>query len=298
MAKASESNKGLWTILIVFGGLFGVFVVFAMLVFSAMGAGRGGDKQIGVIEIVGPIQSSKQVLEDIRSFAESKEIKGIIVRIDSPGGSVGASQEIFEALRKLDKKVVVSMGNVAASGGYYIACAAPKVFANAGTVTGSIGVISQTFEVDAVMEYLQLTVNTVTTGEYKDTGSPFRDFSEKDRKLYEALLQDIYLQFVDAVAEGRGLERKEVLPYADGRIFTGRQALEAKLVDELGGFEAALDYMKAELEISGEPTLVYPKRRQSLLNALFEESMSALGTEIRQAATPSFEYRWSGAAPQ
>ncbi len=297
MSKAQSSNRGLWTLLIVFGGLFGIFFVFAALIFVAMSPERFGDNQVGVLEINGPIVTSDQVLRDLRYFEERKEIKGIIVRIDSPGGSAAASQEIYEAIKRSEKKIVVSMGNTAASGGLYIACAGPKIFANPGTITGSIGVISQVFEVDEVMDYLLLKVNTILTGEYKDTGSPFRDFSDKDRKLYETILLDIYEQFVDAVAEGRQMERADVLKIADGRILTGRQAKEAGLVDELGGFEVASAWLATALDIDGPPKLVYPKRQaDTLMDLLLDKGMSAIKAEVRSAASPTatFEYRYAG----
>src|SRR5690606_170381 len=216
------------------------------------------ENQIGVVKIEGPIVSSQQIVEDIRKFDQQKEIKGIIIRIDTPGGAVGASQEIMEAIRNVDKEVVISMGNVAASGGFYIACAGPRVYANPGTITGSIGVISQQFEVDELMAWLKVEVNTVTSGELKDSGNPFRDFTQKDRQVYEDLIMDVYDQFVETVAEARDMSREEVLPWADGRVFTGRQAHKAGLVDELGGFESAVDYLAEELGMEGEPTLVYP----------------------------------------
>lgn len=297
--SASGSNRGLWTILIVFGGLFLIFAVLAVVMFGAMSRTAFGKNQIGVIEVTGPISSSDQFLEDLRYFEEQDQIKGIVIRIDSPGGAVGASQEIHEAIGKSDKKMVISLGNVAASGGYYIAVSGPRIFANPGTVTGSIGVISQQFEVDALMDYLQVKVNTVTSGEYKDTGSPFRDFTEKDRALYQALVTDIYEQFFDAVVQGRNLTEAEVRPWADGRVFTGRQAHKAKLVDELGGFDAAVDWLMDDLGLEGEPTLVYPPRRASgLFDVFLEQSLGAvrdnLGKNLQSAQSPTFEYRFVG----
>jgi len=219
--KPQKSSRGIWTIAIVFGGLFLLFLVFAVLLFNSVSQGRLGENQIGVIEIEGPITNADQILADLKHFNEQKEIQGILVRINSPGGAVAASQEIYEAVKNSEKKVVISLGNIAASGGFYIACAGPKVFANPGTITGSIGVISQTFEVDALMEYLNLKVNTVTSGVYKDSGSPFRDFTEKDRVHYEALVTDIYDQFLTAVAEARSMSKKDLAPYADGGVCTG-----------------------------------------------------------------------------
>jgi len=293
--KPQKSSRGIWTIAIVFGGLFLLFLVFAVLLFNSVSQGRLGENQIGVIEIEGPITNADQILADLKHFNEQKEIQGILVRINSPGGAVAASQEIYEAVKNSEKKVVISLGNIAASGGFYIACAGPKVFANPGTITGSIGVISQTFEVDALMEYLNLKVNTVTSGVYKDSGSPFRDFTEKDRVHYEALVTDIYDQFLTAVAEARSMSKKDLAPYADGRVFTGKMAYEAKLVDELGGMQAAIDWLAEDLDMKGKPTLVYPRRdAEGLLKLLFDEGMSSMGDSIESAATPSFEYRYMG----
>lgn len=296
---ARSSNRGLWTILIVFGGLFLIFAVLAVLLFGSMSRTAFGDNQIGVVEITGPISSSKQILENLRYFEEQDQIHGIVVRIDTPGGAVGASQEIFEAIQASDKKMVISLGNVAASGGYYIAVAGPRIFANPGTITGSIGVISQQFEVDALMEYLMVKINTVTSGEYKDAGNPFRDFTDKDRRLYETLVMDIYLQFLETVAAGRGLSVDTVKPWADGRVFTGRQALEARLVDELGGIHAATRWLMDDLGLDGEPTLVYPPARaEGLLDLFVNRGMSAMRTglehNLHSATAPTFEYRFVG----
>jgi len=249
----------------IFGGLFLVFFGFLLL---AMMSARGGSHysgsgpKIGVIEIQDVISNSKEALEDIKAFREDDEIKAILVRIDSPGGAVAPSQEIHDALieAKKKKKVVVSMANVAASGGYYIAVAADKIIANAGSVTGSIGVISQFTMVKGLAEWAKVDVETIKSGAMKDAGSPFREMTDDERAYWQALIMDIYGQFVAAVASGRGMEEEKVRTLADGRVFTGKQALENGLVDMLGNFDFAVSQTSELAGLVGEAQLVYPEK--------------------------------------
>ncbi|RPI68497.1 MAG: signal peptide peptidase SppA, partial [Geobacteraceae bacterium] len=215
--------------------------------------------KVGVIEMTGVIMSANEILEDLREFREDSAIKAIVLRIDSPGGSVAPSQEIHDAVKKTAevKPVVVSMGSIAASGGYYIAVAGQQIVANPGTMTGSIGVIMEFANYEELLKKIGWQNIVVKSGRFKDIGSPNRPMSDADRQLLQAMIDDVQSQFVDAVAQGRNLSPEEVKQIADGRIMTGRQALAAGLVDKLGGLETAID-LAADLAGIVDPEVVYP----------------------------------------
>lgn len=257
----------------------------------------GGGEQVGVIEVLGAITDSKDVVANLRTFADDDAIKGVVVRIDSPGGSVAPSQEIMQAVRATAEKkpLAVSMGSTAASGGYYIAIGAPKIFANAGSITGSIGVITQIIGVHKVLETVDVDVNTFTTGKYKDTGSPFRELTSDDEAHFRGLIDDLYGQFVDDIANARDLDVSDVRKLADGRVFTGRQAKQYNLIDEVGSFQDAVDWVAAEATIDDRPTLVYPARkRASILDELVRGGVTRFVGEVRDAVAPVVEYRYTG----
>ncbi|HVE85693.1 MAG TPA: signal peptide peptidase SppA [Myxococcales bacterium] len=271
---------------IIFGGL--VFCLFGFLMVLTLALGSSSKKsslssgdRVGVVEVQGPITDSKATLKAIREFAEDDHIKAVVIRIDSPGGAVGPSQEIYAAVRHLSAKkhVVASMGSLAASGGFYIACAAEKVFANPGTLTGSIGVIFQLPNVSGLMKWAGVEMRTITAGKLKDSGSPFRDMTPEERAYFEGVLHDVHEQFIQAVADGRKLKPEDVRPSADGRVFTGRQAKELKLVDELGGFEEAVAAAGKLAGMKDEaPEVEYPHKDRKLLEELLgEETRSVLG---------------------
>lgn len=277
------NRRTAWVVGIVVGGLilcfFGVLAFFYAAVQGAGSSHHGstGGGNIGVIEIKGEIKDSRRTLKDIHEFEDDNGIKAVLLRVDSPGGAVGPSQEIHDAVERLreKKKVVVSMGSLAASGGYYIAVAGDKVYANAGTLTGSIGVIMQTFNVSGVLKWAGVETNTLTAGKMKDVGSPFRAMTADERTYMLALLADVHAQFIEAVAKGRHLKLEEVKPIADGRVFSGRQAKALKLVDELGGFDAAVADAGKMAGIKGEPTLVYPHHPRQFLRNLFGDDEEA-----------------------
>lgn len=287
-------RRSAWVLGIVFGGLFIVLLGFLGLVYATIESGASGKTsrskivggvQIGVVEVLGEISDSRVTVEQLEDFRTRDEIKAVIVRVDSPGGAVGPSQEIYDAIRKLrkEKKVIASMGSTAASGGYYIAAAADRIYANPGTLTGSIGVIFQLPNVEGLMRWAGVQMNTLTAGAMKDSGSPFRAMSDAERELLVGMLADVHAQFIEAVAEGRGLEVDAVKPYADGRVFSGRQAKEWKLVDELGGLDAAATGIVALAELEGEPELVYPEKEKTLLMELLGEQPGAtLGGWVRE----------------
>lgn len=303
-------RRATWVLGIVFGGLFLCLFGFLALIYVAVqggGAGRGsglatGDR-VGVVEVVGPITDSKQFLEDLRDFEDSDSVKAIVIRVDSPGGGVAPSQEMYEAIKRVrqKKKVYASMGSLAASGGYYIAAAAEKIYANPGTMTGSIGVIMQQPNVEGLLRWAGVSMNTITAGKLKDSGSPFRAMTPDERSYLEAMLKDVHEQFIAAVANGRGLDAEEVRPHADGRVFTGRQAKDMKLVDELGGLEDAVAELGRSVGIKGTPDMEYPARKRRFLDELLGEEASTLvggaARALGRLEGPSLEYRVPLASP-
>jgi protease-4 len=247
----------------IFGGVFVALFGFLFLSWSVVqGGGRAklGDGRVGVVEIKGEIMESDEAVKQLHDFLEDDEIQAVVVRVDSPGGAVAPSQEIYTEVKRLAEKkhVVVSMGGVAASGGYYLAAPADRIFANPGTLTGSIGVISQIPNIAGITEKLGFEMNTVKSGEAKDAGNPFRAFTDEDRAIFQAMIDKVYLQFVRAVAEGRELPEDKVREVADGRVITGEDALALGLVDEMGNFRDAVSAAAKMAGIEGEPQLVYP----------------------------------------
>lgn len=289
-------------ILTVFIILATVIVLLSVLMTALSGSissssGITFTNKVGVIPIVGAIEDSTLLLEQIAYFTKDKSIKAIILRIDSPGGGVGASQEIYREIGRTreEKPVVVSMGGVAASGGYYIAAASDKIVANPGTITGSIGVIMQYYQYKELAEKIGFKREVIKSGEFKDIGNPHRDLTDKDKEILDAVISDIQSQFVNAVAAGRNLPAEKVSEIADGRIFTGAMAKKWGLVDQLGNFEDAVTLAKELAEIDGEVNLVYPqKKKLKLLDILLGEATESISNILKNSTKSSIEYRWDG----
>lgn len=295
--ESKPARRGVLTLVFVFGAMFLMFFLFSATMLVAMGDGLDfSEANIGVVEVTGPIMESKETVARMRSLAKDEKILGIVVRVDSPGGAVAPSQEMYQALKHAakSKPVAVSMGSTAASGGYYISLGATRIFANAGSVTGSIGVITQLFNVSRLVERVDVDINTLKTGQYKDSGSPFREFEEADEAYFRQLIDDIYDQFVSDVAEARKLDLVEVKKVADGRVFTGRQAKDLKLVDELGTFQDAVDWVASEAKIEGDPKLSYPVKDTSFLSELLKDGVRGAVSEAKIQSTPVIEYRYVG----
>jgi len=234
--------------------------------FLSEGGWIGGDK-VAVIRIEGIILDSRETIEELRHYRDNPSVKAIVLRIDSPGGAVVPSQEIFAEVRKTKAegkiKVVTSMGNVAASGGYYIAAATDRIVANPGTLTGSIGVIMELANVKGLLEKAGVQSVVIKSGRHKDMASPFRAMTPEDRALLQTVLDDVHAQFIDAVATGRSLQLEQVKTLADGRIFTGKQAQTVNLVDELGDLHDAIQLAARLVGISGEPRVIETHKRFS-----------------------------------
>jgi protease-4 len=278
-------------------------VVLSLAIFLSGGrvasgplAAVGGGK-VALVKIEGLLVTPEHVVEELHDYAEDASIKAIVLRIDSPGGGVVASQEIFNAVKnakKEGKKVVASMGSVAASGGYYVAAAADKIVANPGTLTGSIGVKMEFASVEKLLEKIGVKGMVVKAGEYKDIGSPFRDMTEPEKKLLQGVIDDVHSQFIEAVAEGRGLPATDVKAIADGRIFTGRQALSLKLVDQMGDLADSIQVAGSLAGIKGKPDVVEKKKRIPFLDYLKEESAAWVSDMVANSvnrSTVTLQYR-------
>jgi len=242
-------------------------------------------EKVAILPVTGLIADSESTIEQLKKFAKDDSVKAIVLRINSPGGGVGPSQEIYEEVKKLSgKKVVVaSMGALAASGGYYIACAAQKIYANPGTITGSIGVIMQFVNVKELIEKIGLKGMVVKSGAFKDIGSPVREMRPDERELLQSVIDNVHSQFVGAVAESRKMDREMVAKIADGRIFSGEQAKALGLVDVLGNLEDAVAEAGKMAKIEGEPRVVTPpKKKLSILELLKEEAKSIIGDKLTE----------------
>lgn len=270
-----------------------VFIIFvASFMIGIVGQGFG-DK-IGIVEIEGVIADGKDAMEDIVRFKEDDGIRGVIVRINSPGGSVGPSQEIYHELKKLaaKKKVYISASSVCASGGYYIASAGEKIYANPSTITGSIGVIMEQVVAEELLKKIGIQPNTLKAGKFKDVGSPFRKMKDDERAYFQQILDSIHEQFIKDVSEGRKMPFEQVKKLSDGRVYTGTQAKELGLVDGIGTFYDTVDDMKKELGIKGKPVFVYGKRPFSLLKWLISSATETIIKHYNAAPVYHNNYRF------
>lgn len=285
------------------GGVFLFFIICLLAIASYFTNDTSGSisfsgNQVASLELEGIIADSGDFLDQLKEYGNRSGVKSVVVRINSPGGGVAASQEIYEAIKKFrsetDKKVVVSMSSVAASGGYYIACGADKIFANPGTVTGSIGVIAEWYNYGDLLRWAKMQNVVIKSGDFKDAGSATRPLTDEERAYFQSLIGDMYDQFVAAVAESRNLQKDQVRKLADGRVYTGQQALKYGLVDELGTLQDAIDAAAKLGGIDGSPVILKPaKRRLSLLDFLLGYSRSALRLNPdRSESHIRFEYLW------
>jgi len=296
MAKA---KRPITVVLIILGVAILFFGTLMAVVLSLSGRGPALSftNKIGVVPINGIIRDADTIIEQIIAFRNDKQIKAIILRINSPGGGVGPSQEIYTETRRTSrtKNVVASLGSVAASGGYYVASAADSIVANPGTLTGSIGVLMEFVRVEELLKKIGIEMRVIKSGEFKDIGSPNREMTHEEKEMLLTLLEDIRNQFVTAVSQGRNLPEDKVLKLADGRIFSGKQAKGLGLVDSLGNFRDAVSVAKRLAHIKGEVKLVYPeKRRRSFLwDLLFRDLTEAVLDRIDRPLG-FLDYRWNG----
>ncbi len=279
-----------------------VFVFFLLVVFTAGYIRTGsmvvsvGDK-IGILEVEGTITDSRRMVEQIEEFRDQNNIKAVVIRIDSPGGGVGPSQEIYSELKQLakEKPLIVSMGSVAASGGYYLAVAGEKIFANPGTITGSIGVIMSFPNYQELMGKVGVGTEVVKSGRFKDIGSSTRKFLTADRDLLQGVIDDVHKQFVEAISLGRKMPIERLQPFVDGRIFTGRQAKEVGLIDELGTLADAIKYAAKVTGINDDPDLVYPvPEKTNIIDRYLQNTVNHyLGVDFSLTHEIGPQYIWN-----
>jgi len=257
--------------LVIFVGVVALFVVLG----SSRRGGDGGQAifgpRVAIVELEGMIADVDDLIREVRAHRENPQVKALVIRINSPGGVVGPTQELHQALlrvREVGKPVVASLGSVAASGGYYTAVAADRIFANPGTLTGSIGVIMQLANVESLLKKVGVEYVVVKAGQYKDLGNFARPMTVEERRVLKTLLDDVHGQFIEAVAKGRKLEHADVVRFADGRVFSGVQARELKMVDMLGGLEDAVNEAARLAGLAVPPAVIRPARRFSLLDLL------------------------------
>jgi protease-4 len=250
-------------------GLFILLIIFSLL-FVLLQKNIPFGERVALIRIEGMIIDSKDTIDEIKEYAKDPSIKAIVLRINSPGGAVAPAQEIYEEVRKAvtKKKIIVSMGSIAASGGYYIASPATRIIANPGTLTGSIGVIMEIPNIEGLMSKLGIKTEVVKSGRHKDIASLFRGIKKEEREILQKVLDNVHEQFIMAVAEGRKMLHDDVKKIADGRIFTGEQALKAGLIDELGNLEDAVQAAARLSGIKGEPVVISKKEHFSFINLL------------------------------
>jgi protease IV len=303
MAENGRSRVWLWVL--IGGGAFFLFVlaVFTLVFIALHASGREagihafGDK-IGVVDLNGVIIDPSEVVDDIRRFADDDSIKAIIIHVNSPGGGVAASEEIYREVKRVrdekHKRIVSSIQTVGASGAYYVSSATNKIYADSGSVVGSIGVIAEWVNYGDLMRWAKLKPEVLKVGQFKDTGDPTRELTPAERQYMQSLIDNMYGQFVQAVADGRHSKTSDIKSIADGRVWTGEQAMSLHLIDQIGDFRAAVLDTAKSVSINGEPVLVHPEReRKSLLDLLFGDVTPYLPTKEKLLDQQvGFYYLW------
>jgi protease IV len=284
------------------GGAFILLAIVALSLLLAYGSNDGGEfafgNRIQVVDIEGELVDSQLILEQLKRYEDNKSVPAILLKVDSPGGGVAASQEIYSAIKRLREKnhkiVVAYMSAVGASGAYYVSCPADKIVANPGTIVGSIGVIAEWVNYGDLLAWAKLKDVTFKTGEFKDSGTPTRALTEREKVYFQGLIDDMYVQFVEAVAAGRKMDVEDVRALADGRVFTGRDAKEKKLVDQIGDFQDAVDLTASLAGISGKPNLLRSTRQRVTLLDLLTGDISRLNPFGAQTMKSQirFQYLW------
>src|SRR5579862_5913693 len=276
----AEGRSRVWLWVLLGGGLFTLFVVavFSLVYLSFSGRDdesfTGFGSKIAVVDLDGVIFSPKQIVPQLKKFADDDSIKAIIIHVNSPGGGVAASEEIYREVKRIrdekKKRIVASIETVGASGAYYISSATNKIYADNGSIVGSIGVIAEWVNYGELLQWAKLKQITLKAGEFKDTGSPVRDLTPAEREYMQGMIDNMHTQFIQAVADGRKLKFDDVKTIANGKVWTGQQAVPMKLIDQVGDFQAAVEDTAKSVGIRGEPVLVHPERdKKTLADLLF-----------------------------
>ena len=276
--------------------------VFALMVLATFGFAllpdhwKSPSGEIAIVNIHGMLMDSRDIVQQLSDYRHNPQVRGVILRIDSPGGAVAPAQEIYSEILKLrdnNKTVYASMGTVAASGGYYIACAADYVLANPGTLTGSISAVMALNNIEELTKKVGVKPNIIKSGKFKDLGSPLRAMTPEEQILLQNVVNDVHEQFVDAIAKGRGLPLSEVRRVADGRIMTGQQALKLNLIDEVGGLEKTIDLLAKKIGITGKPKVIEQKEKIPFLGWLLQGKFSnRLAETFIPSPQPRLQYLW------
>lgn len=282
-------NRSVKITLIIIAAVIAFLVIFGRLLIRG---GEGMGDKVAIIEIKGTITDSEEIIAQIHQHRDNSGVKALVLRIDSPGGSVAPVQEIFGELKKINQPIVASMGSTAASGGYYLACAAEQIYANPGTLTGSIGVVMQFIKLKDLYQKIGIEYQVIKSGEHKDIGNPQREMTPEERDLLQATIDDVRLQFIEAILQSRKdlISQEEIESLADGRIFSGQQAFRHKLVDHLGNLPDAILAAGRLANITGQPKTTQIKQKPSLLEQLLD-IRGLLGLSTLQM-TPSVSLRY------
>jgi protease-4 len=303
MPDNPRSRTLLW---IVIGG--GAFFLFVLAVFTLVyitlrtgdrtGALGGFGDKIGVVDLEGVIITPSVVVPQLKKFADDDSIKAIILHVNSPGGGVAASEEIYREVKRIrdekKKRIVASIETLGASGAYYVSCATDKIYADNGSIVGSIGVISEWFNYGDLLRWAKLKDITMKAGEFKDTGSPTREMTPAEKEYMQSLIDNMHTQFIQAVADGRKAKFDDIKAIANGKVWTGEQALSMKLIDQVGDFQTAVDDTAKAVGIKGEPVLVHSEReRKTVLDLLFGDVSEWLPTREKLLDQHmNFYYLW------
>jgi len=274
-----------------------VGVAALLLLFGSMGRGADGGAplfgpRVAIVELEGLIAETDDLVRELRQHRDNPSVRAVVIRINSPGGVVAPTQEVYDALlrvREAGKPVVASLGAVAASGGYYAAVAADQIYANPGTLTGSIGVIMQLANVDTLLKKVGVDFVVVKAGQFKDIGNPARPMTPEERRVVQSLLEDVHGQFIEAVARGRKLDRSAVVQFADGRVFSGTQALALRMIDALGGLEDAVNAAAKLANLPTPPPVERPRRKFSIFDLVRNELGLALPAALLPQRLPLFK---------
>jgi protease-4 len=304
----ADTRSRTWLWVVIGGGAFFLFflAIFSLVYVAARSAktenaeyGLHGDK-IGVVELTGVIIDPDQTVKRLKAFADDDSIKAIILHIDTPGGGAAASEEISREVRRIraekKKRIVASIGTLGASGGYYVASATDKIFADEASIVGSIGVIAEWVNYGDLLKWAKLKEIVIKAGEFKDTGDPARELTPTEREYLQSLIDDMHGQFIRAVADGRKLKIEDVKAIANGKVWTGSQAVGLKLIDQVGDFQEAIKDTAKAVGIQGEPTIVKPRKEQkSLWDVLFGDASDLMPNPSRVLQNNvGFYYLWKG----